>query len=103
MSESFVNKKTKNFKQCLKEKFDCEILRNDNFLKEETSVLGNSEWSDAFSLSMPNIINPKQAWKSSTGRISQTINNVRITFGTISQVTIKKIFLRIFKKFNTII
>lgn len=42
-------------------------------------------WCDGFSLSVP-AVNPRQAFKNGAEKLSQTFNNMRTTFGALSQV-----------------
>lgn len=78
-------------RQSLKAKFDRESKPNESLFTEYSSELSRSNfsggWCDAVSSSLPNV-NAKRAWKSGTEKLSQTLNNVRSTFGIISQVHI---------------
>lgn len=77
-------------RQSLSEKFDREFpLRGKCNVKENSSQLTRSDasWCSGFSLQMPSV-NTRQAFRSGAEKLSQTLNTVRTTFGTLSQVSL---------------
>lgn len=77
--------KRRSSRRSLKAKFDGECDFNSDSTKKLTSRSNCTSWCDAFAASMSNV-NAKQAWRSGTEKISQTLINMRSTFGTLSQV-----------------
>ncbi|KAK6617905.1 hypothetical protein RUM43_014134 [Polyplax serrata] len=76
--------KHRSSRRSLKAKFDGECNFNSDSTQKLTSRSNCTSWCDAFAASVSNV-NAKQAWRSGTEKISQTLINMRSTFGTLSQ------------------
>lgn len=74
-------------RQSLNAKFERESQVKRNEKENNTSQLTRSggSWCEGFSLQIPSV-NPRQALRSGAEKLSQTLNTVRTTFGTLSQV-----------------
>lgn len=74
-------------RQSLSERFERELGSSNKLQeKENSNQLSQSlaSWCDTFS-SLPTV-NPRRALRSGAEKISNTLNTVRTTFGTLSQV-----------------